>query len=470
VRIVAIDQGTTSTRAVLCSTTAPPRVVHAVRHAQFYPQAGWVEHDPEELLRNLRLCIEAAGEVDAIVLTNQGESCLAWDSVSGEPLSPVIVWQDARSLKAIEALQAAGHESDVRARCGLGLDPYFSASKLAWILREVPEARQRLAQGGLTLGTTDAFFLQRLTGKAATDVTTAARTGLMNLATGQWEPWLCDLHGLPMECLPTIRSPLADYGGVGRVPLRAALVDQVAALYGHGCRQPGDLKITFGTGAFALALLGEPTPDGGDGTLLEVAAWPREGSGGFALDGGVYNAGSAVEWLLRLGLVDDFAALARFDRPAAIERGLAFVPALSGLGSPHFDRRAAALWIGLGLESEREDLVQAVLEGIVFRTAEVVEALGRRQALAPQVSIDGGLTRSPYFVSFLATVLQRQVIARGFTDLTAFGAAELLSDAEGQQLRQPDVPDPCIEPGVGGKGWTERFAAARLRAQGWRSD
>ena len=469
-RIAAIDQGTTSTRVVLCSDRAPPRLALAERHAQHYPQAGWVEHDPEELLANIRRCLAAAGPVDAIALTNQGESCLAWDGETGEALSPVIVWQDARTLAAVEALRAAGHEPEARARSGLGLDPYFSASKLAWLLQSSQELRRRREQGRLRLGTTDAWFLQRLTGRAATDVTTAARTGLMHLGSGQWDPWLCDLYGLPIESLPPIVPPLADYGAVDGVPLRSALVDQVAALYGHGCRKAGDLKITFGTGAFALALLDRPTPGGGDGSLLEVAAWPIDGRPAFALDGGVYNAGSAIEWLDRIGMLRGLDELASFERAPAIERGLAFVPALSGLACPHFDRRAAGLWIGMGLETERGDLLQAALEGIALRSAEVVAAIESRQPGNGPISIDGGLTGSAYFCSFLATAVGRPVLVQGFAEMTAFGAAALLADAEGVTLDLGPERARRVEPGPNGWAWRQRFAAARERAQGWRQD
>jgi len=467
-RIAAIDQGTTSTRVVVCGENEPPRIGGAVRHVQHFPQPGWVEHDPEELLANIRTCLAAAGTVDAVALTTQGESCLAWDAVSGKPLSPVIVWQDARTLPAVEALQAAGLAAAVRARSGLPLDPYFSASKLAWLLTEQPELRRRLDQGRLLLGTTDAFFLQRLTGQAATDVTTAARTSLMDLANGAWDPELCRLFGVPLQALPPIRAPLADYGAIEGVPLRAALVDQLAALYGHGCRRPGDMKITFGTGAFALSLLAAPTPGGGDGALLEVASWPQEGQAQYALDGGVYNAGSAIEWARRIGLFTDDAELAAFASPPAIDRGLVFVPALSGLASPHWDRRAAGLWLGLRLDTDRSDLVQAVLEGIALRIAEVVAAMAQRQPLSGPISIDGGLTRSPYFVAVLASALQRPLLVQGFEELTAFGAAAVLADSRGIVLRPAAEPARRVEPTWPAVGWLDRFAEARRRAQQWR--
>ncbi|HEY4066907.1 MAG TPA: FGGY family carbohydrate kinase, partial [Burkholderiaceae bacterium] len=204
-RIASVDQGTTSTRSVLLEDGRPPRLVRALRHSAHYPRPEWVEHDPLELLRNVRACLSEAGDVAAFGLANQGESCLAWDRVSGEPLSPVIVWQDNRSADLIEGLRADGAQAVTLARAGLLLESYFSASKLAWLLRHVPAVGAAHAAGRLRLGTTDAFFIQHLTGRCATDVTTASRTSLMNLRTCEWDAELCRLFGVPIECLPPIR-------------------------------------------------------------------------------------------------------------------------------------------------------------------------------------------------------------------------------------------------------------------------
>jgi glycerol kinase len=219
-----------------------------------------VEHDPLELLASIEACLAAVGTVDAIGLANQGESCLAWDAVSGEPLSPVIVWQDNRTEAAVARLRAAGLEAEVRHRAGLPLDSYFSASKLAWLLENVPAVAAARRAGRLRLGTTDSFFLHRLTGAAATDVTTASRTSLMNLADRRWDAVLCDAFGVPAECLPPILATDAGFGRVGAAPLVASVVDQQAALYGHGCRNPGDAKITFGTGASPLPCMTGASP------------------------------------------------------------------------------------------------------------------------------------------------------------------------------------------------------------------
>jgi glycerol kinase len=462
VRIAAIDQGTTSTRVLVLDDDGA-RIAHAVKHEQYHPQPGWVEHDAEELLRNVQACLAAADAVDAIGLANQGESCLAWDAVTGTPFCPVIVWQDNRTAAWLEGLGDAAAE--VMTRAGLPLDAYFSASKFSWILRENSEARAALAAGRLRLGTTDAFFLDRLAGMFATDVTTASRTCLMNLETRQWDAELCRIFGVPMEALPEIRESAGDFGEIGGVPVRAALVDQQAALYGHGCRTEGDAKITFGTGAFALAVTGSRIVRAPGQGLLPTVAWSRNGVADYALDGGVYDAGSAVEWGQRLGLFAAFAELDSFEAPPAITRKLAFVPALSGLACPHWDRSAAALWMGMDAGTTKRDMVQALLEGIALRTAEVAAAMDGLVPLGQRISVDGGLTRSTYFVQFLANALQREILLPGFDELTAFGCAAMAAGGDvarpgGVQVVTPDVADVA--------GWHEVFGEAVRRAKAWR--
>lgn len=468
-RILAIDQGTTSTRGLVVDEDRM-RLVRAIEHAQNYPAQGWVEHDPRELLANVRACLAAAGRVDAVGIDNQGESCLAWRSETGEPVSPVIVWQDSRSASRIAFLRARDSESITRELAGLPLDPYFSASKLAWILEHVPEAQSLARIGKLRLGTTDAFFLQHLTGTAATDVTTASRTSLMNLASGQWDETLCKLFGVPIEALPPIRPTVADFGTVkisGReVPLSASVVDQQAALYGHGCRAKGDAKITFGTGAFALALTGEaPLAPSEEGFVSTVAWRIGDAAPQFAIDGGVYNASSAVDWARSLGLFQSFEEVGRFDNPPAIDRGIVFVPALSGLACPHWDRSARGTWIGMSLQTTRHDLVQAVLEGVALRASEVVSAMERHIAVADSIPVDGGMTRNAYFSQFLADALGRTVSVPAFSEMTALGCAMLATGGEPPQQTLPSTeyhPSP-----VDWQGWKDRFSDAVSRTRRW---
>ncbi|GBD46919.1 FGGY family carbohydrate kinase [Methylopila sp. Yamaguchi] len=468
-RIAAIDQGTTSTRALVVDASDGTAVIaHAVRHAQSHPAPGWVEHDAEELLANVRACVAAAGPVDALALANQGESCLAWDALTGEALSPVIVWQDNRTADAIAGL--ADHAALVETRAGLPLDAYFSASKLGWLLRHLPRVQAARNAGRLRLGTTDAFFLDRLAGLFATDAATASRTSLMGLATGRWDPELCALFGVPLDCLPEIRPTVGGFGRIEGVPVVASVVDQQAALYGHGCRAPGDAKITFGTGAFALAVTGgEIVRAAGEG-LLPTVAWAIGKATTYAVDGGVYDAGSAVEWAMRIGIVDDVSQLDGFAEPPAIDRGLVFVPALSGLACPHWDRSAAALFLGMSAATTRADLRQALLEGIALRTAEVVATIGARVPLAPAISIDGGLSRSGYFAQFLADSLGREVVVGAFDERTAFGAAALAASAFGIDLA---VPAEARRHALRGSETREarraRFAEAVARTRGWRA-
>ncbi len=460
--ILAIDQGTTSTRAVSVGEDGALQVLHAVAHRQIYPRPGWVEHDPEELLASIHACLAAAPEADTLGLANQGESCLAWDAETGRPVSPVIVWQDERTADETERLRAGGAEALTLARAGLPLDPYFSASKLGWILRNLPEAGELERRGRLRLGTTDAWFRQRLTGRCATDATTASRTSLMNLATCSWDAELCALFGVPIETLPEIGPTAGDLGEIGGRRLAASVVDQQAALAGHGCRAPGDAKITFGTGAFVLAVAGSEVPAAGRGPLPTVA-WQRAGAAPvYALEGGVYAAAAALNWSRDLGLFADWDEIGAFDAPPAASRGLVFVPALAGLACPHWDRRAKGAWMGMGLETGARDLVQAVLEGVAFRTAEVVRAMESQVPISATLSIDGGMTRNPWFCQFLADCLGKRLLVSGEPELTALGTARLAAEGRGRRIDRP-VAGKVVEPRAQPSAWFETFAeAARL--------
>jgi len=466
--IGAIDQGTTSTRLLLADD-AGPRIAAVRRHATTYPQPGWVEQNPEELLANIRAVLAEAGRLDAIGLANQGESCLAWDAETGRALSPVIVWQDSRTDALLAALPDATR-ARITALSGLPVDPYFSASKLAWIVENLPEAQSALSRGTLRLGTTDAFFLDRLVGRFVTDRATASRTGLMNLATGQWDDELCAAFGVPRTCLPEIRANVGDFGDIDGVPVRASIVDQQAALFGHGCRAPGEAKITFGTGAFALALAGSTPPDPARlGGLLPTIAWDLGSGPTYAVDGGVYDVGSAVDWALAAGIAGSLDDFARFESATALSRGLVFVPAFSGLAAPEWDRSAAPLILGLAADMTRRDLCQALLEGIALSTEAVVSVMAGAVALSGTLSIDGGVSASPYFAGFLAGALDRTLIVRGFAERTAWGVAQLVAHDLGQALRDPEHADRLVRPTIPIS--TEdraRFADARSRAGQWR--
>ena len=474
--VVGIDQGTTGTKAYRLFANGRFVPLCAMEHRQIYPRPGWVEHDARELLAGIARCLAAAEGAAAIGIANQGETVIAWDADSGEPVCNAIVWQDNRTQATTERLKAQDAERMTLERAGLPLDPYFSASKLRWILDNVPAAMGLAARGRLRLGTSDAYFLDRVCGVYATDVTTASRTSLMNLARAQWDAELCRLFGVPIELLPPIRSTVGTFGSgaASGLQITASAVDQQAALFGHGCRAPGQVKITFGTGAFALAVAGSQPVSAPESGLLPTVAWRIDGQTTYAVDGGVYNAASALDWAQRLGLFARFDEIEHFQEPSAIERGIVFVPALSGLACPYWDRSAAGMWLGMGLDTSRRDLVQALLEGIALRTAQAVAAMHARLPLAPSVSVDGGLSRNPYFCRFLARALNRTLTIPAATDLTGLGIAQLAFAGAGlsgdRSVPPADTPERTIAPVAAlTQDVHARFADAVQRARNWRS-
>ena len=469
--VVAVDQGTTSTKALLIEADGTSRLLGTFKHQQILPRPGWVEHNAAELLANVReaIALGVSAGATSVALDNQGETVVAWDKTDGTPLCNAIVWQDQRTSVAIETLRAAGHDSEVTARSGLPLDAYFSASKLRWILDHVPRARELARRGELGLGTSDSYFLHQLTGRYVTDLTTAARTSLMNLEACAWDERLCTLFDVPMDLLPEIiecDQPVGELpAGDRNLTLGAAIVDQVASLYGHGCRKPGDLKATFGTGAFALMISnGRPSVPG----TVATVGWGGPSHRTYAVDGGVYTAGAAIEWLSRIGLLNDVAELDALPAGPAIEKGICFVPALAGLACPHWDRTASGLWLGIDNATGREDLIKAVLEGIAFRMAEVLDALAAGGEPQGLISVDGGLTGSRYFLQFFANVAKRPIAVPGNPDLTAYGAGLLAARGSIPANLGLEV---TVEPQPGNAGaWRDRFTDARLRSSGWRRD
>ena len=455
--ILAIDQGTTSTKAYLRHADGSTHLIGNRTHRQIRPNPGWVEHDALELLENIRALLLEAGPFARLGLANQGETVVAWDAQTKRPLYNAIVWQDDRTSPETERLKAEGQEALTLSRAGLPLDPYFSATKLRWLLDNAPDARDLHRQGRLRLGTSDAFFIDSLTGVFATDVSTASRTSLLNLRSLQWDPTLCELFGVPVECLAQVRPTAGDFG---RLPngatLAASAVDQQAALFGHGCQQPGDIKITFGTGAFALGLTGAaPVMDGKTG-LLPTAAWQiGTAAPQYALDGGILTAGSALEWLRDIGLLTDFAEIDTLDGPSAAAQGVFFVPALAGLGCPYWDRTARGAWFGLGLETPRAALIRAVVEGIALRAAQLATAFAQASPLG-RVSIDGGLSRSSYFTQFLANALSHPISIATSADLTALGMLQLCEALDGTP-RAAEQDWHAVEPEAGD------FAAIRTQ-------
>ncbi|GBQ67901.1 glycerol kinase [Ameyamaea chiangmaiensis NBRC 103196] len=419
---LAIDQGTTGTKAYRWQAGGAIAPVGSLTHRQIHPRPGWVEHDPHELLSHIRTLIGAAPDAALLGLANQGETVVAWHATTREPLANAIVWQDLRTTEMVERLRADGAEALTLERAGLPLDAYFSASKLRWLLDHVPDARALAARGLLKLGTSDAWFLDCLTGHATTDVATASRTSLMDIRHGTWDDDLCALFGIPMECLPTIRRTDGPFGGVAGGPaIAASIVDQQASLYGHGCRAPDAVKITFGTGAFVLGLTGRTPLVNADSGLLATVAWDFDGATHYALDGGVLCAGAAVDWGRSVGVIDTNAPAWDRTRTCA-ERGLFFVPALNGLGAPTWRRDVRGSWTGLERSTGREDLGRAIWEGVGLRARQVVKAFEQAQGRpVSRLSIDGGLTRNESFRAFLADLFAMEVQYVDHADLTASG-------------------------------------------------
>ena len=472
--VIAIDQGTTGTKVHRLRGDGTFETIAGFEHRQIYPQQGWVEHDPEELMQHVEAALGHAGDAAAIGIANQGETVVAWDAETKRPIHNAIVWQDARTADVTERMKADGAEELTLQIAGLPLDPYFSAAKLRWLLDNVPEAKALRSAGRLRLGTSDSFFLDRLTGRFATDVTTASRTSLMNLETLQWDERLADLFGVPVECLPEIRPTAGLFAEARGIPVTASLVDQQAALFGHGCRRKGDAKITFGTGAFALAVAGASVPRDAESGLEATIAWKiGDAPCAYALQGGIYNAASAVNWARSLDLFADYKEIDDFIGESAIARGLVFVPALSGLSCPYWDRRAAGLWLGMGLETTRSDLMQALLEGVALLAEKVMAAIDKLSPLAPVLSVDGGLTRNRYFTRFLADAMNKRVRVPSSAELTGLGAAQLAMIGVGladlDSLPPPPPSNAEIEPVAPlSADLHARFAAAVERSRAWR--
>lgn len=430
---VGIDQGTTGTKVVLLDEEGNLTLVGNRKHKQIYPRSGWVEHDPEELLANVELGLKEAanqckGLLAGIGIDNQGETIVAWDSKTSKPIYNAIVWQDNRTQQQINELKSDGVEHEVLNRAGLPLDPYFSASKMRWILDHVPVAKKLLKKNRLRIATSDAFLLDRMTGVYATDPGTASRTSLLNLEHVKWDDELCSIFGVPREILPEVRCTVGDFGVYAPLdcPVTANIVDQQAALYGHGCTEAGDTKITFGTGAFALTNTGPQIFRRPEQGFLPTVAWELEsGQLSYAVDAGLYNAGSAVEWLLDLSLVDSVQNLNQFERESVAADGLFFVPALSGLGCPYWERSASALWIGMGQHTSRSDLCQAVIEGVAFRSSQLIDSLAKEFPLPSAIPADGGLSNNPFFCQLFANLIQREVVVPSTAEITAFGTAKL---------------------------------------------
>ncbi len=439
--IAAIDQGTTSSRCMIFDADGQVAGRAAREHRQIYPRPGWVEHDALEIWRNVEACIGEAmaslgigpGDLAAVGITNQRETTLLWDRVSGEPIANAIVWQDTRTSDLIHALAKDGGMDRLRDRCGLPLATYFSGPKIRWLLDNVPGARARAEAGALMFGTVETWLIWKLTGEHVTEVTNASRTMLMNLATLEWDETLLAVIGVPRAILPAIRSSSEVYGearGVlAGVKVAAALGDQQAALFGQACFEPGEGKCTYGTGAFLLMNTGAEIVLSKHGLLTTVAYKVGDASAVYGLEGSIAIAGSLVQWLRdNLGFIQAASEIEALARSVEDNGGCYVVPAFSGLFAPRWRTDARGVIVGLTGYVTKAHIARAALEAVAWQAVEVVQALCNdmkrvgRESLG-LLKVDGGMTANALLMQFQADVLDCEVVRSAIPETTCLGAA-----------------------------------------------
>jgi glycerol kinase len=445
--LLAIDQGTTSTRAILFDAALVPVATAQQEFAQIFPRPGWVEHDPEEIwstvLATARAAMARAGaqakDIAGIGITNQRETTIIWERATGRPIHNAIVWQDRRTADACAALRQNGHEAAIAARTGLLLDPYFSATKIAWLLDHVDGARAAAREGRLAFGTVDSFLLWRLTGGKthASDATNAARTLLLDIRRGEWDTGLCELFDLPPALLPQVRDCAGEFGTTelfgGPIRILGVAGDQQAAVVGQGCFAPGMVKSTYGTGCFALINTGDQ-PIASKNRLLTTIAYQLSGQRTYALEGAIFIAGAAVQWLRDalkvIGAAPDVNALAATADPA---EQVYLVPAFVGLGAPWWDADARGALYGLTRKSGVAELARATLEAVGYQTRDLLEAMHADWPVATDtvLRVDGGMAASDVTMQFVADILAAPVDRPIVMETTALGAAYLAGLAAG---------------------------------------
>jgi glycerol kinase len=471
--ILAIDQGTTSTRAIVFDRDFKPLAVSQVELQQHYPQPGWVEHDAEEIwAATLKVCREAvaqaggASTIAAIGITNQRETTVLWDRKTGAPVHRAIVWQDRRTADVCAALREAGHEPRVQQTTGLLLDPYFSATKIAWILDRNPALRKRAEAGELAFGTIETFLVWRLTNGRAhvSDMTNAARTLLLDINTRAWSDEMCALFRVPRALLP---QPMpcdshfgdADAAHFGRaIPIHGMAGDQQAALVGHACLKPGMAKCTFGTGTFLVMNTGASPPRSRN-RLLGTIGYQTQNHLAYALEGSVFSAGSTIQWL-RDGLKLIKASSETEAIAAALKDngGVYLVPAFAGLGAPQWNAEARGAVVGLTRDSTGAHLIRAGLEAVAYQTADLLDAL-RADDAPPLASllVDGGMTANAWLMQFLSDVCDVEVARPAFQEVTALGAAKLAAFGIGQREALENTGSEL-------RRWTPKMASAERSA------
>ena len=444
--ILALDQGTTSSRAILFDEDGSVRAVAQKEFRQIFPRAGWVEHDPEEIWTSqINVAREAMidanvspADVAAIGIANQRETTVVWDRVSGNPVYNAIVWQDRRTSAFCDGLKSAGHGPMIAEKTGLVIDAYFSGSKLRWILDNVDGARAAAERGALAFGTVDSWLLWKLTGGKihATDATNASRTILFNITTGAWDPELCELLRVPASVLPEVRASSETYAGTtllgGGIPVAGIAGDQQAALFGQACFARGLAKNTYGTGCFMLMNIGDE-PKASKHQLLTTVAWNVDRKLTYALEGSVFVGGAVVQWLRDgLGIIKSAAEVEKLAGTVPDSGGVYLVPAFAGLGAPHWDQYARGTITGLTRGTTAAHLARAALEGIAFQVADVIDVM-QEDSSTPirELRVDGGAAANDLLMQFQADLLGVPVVRPKVLETTALGAAYLAGLAVG---------------------------------------
>jgi glycerol kinase len=442
--LLAIDQGTTSTRAMLFGANGRPIASHCVPLKQFYPGNGWVEHDAGEIWQAVLTCCRRvmvrapASRIAAIGVTNQRETTLIWDKASGKPLHHAIVWQDRRTAARCAALKAKGWEKKITAKTGLLLDPYFSATKLEWLLKNVKGAKPKAARGEILFGTIDSWLIWKLTGGKvhASDVSNASRTMLLNLKTLDWDPELLRLFGVPRAMLPEVRDSAGDFGVTDKklfgvsIPILGVAGDQQAASIGQACFSPGDVKSTYGTGCFVLVNTGSKITLSKN-RLLATSLYRKGATRQYAIEGSIFIAGAVVQWLRdALGVIPTAPAIEALAKKAAPAEGLYFVPAFTGFGAPYWNPEARGAIIGLTRDAGKAEIARAALDAVCYQTRDLLEAMAQDMRGAGlgrlrRLKVDGGMVEDDWFCQRLADltglIVERPVVA----ETTALGAAYL---------------------------------------------
>ena len=484
--VLALDQGTTSSRAIVFDHGGGVVASEAFEFTQHFPEPGWVEHDAEEIWDSQRRAmlgaIEKAGAgwdaIAAIGITNQRETTVVWDRRSGEAIRPAIVWQSRQTVPICEDLKDRGLEPLFRERTGLVVDAYFSGTKIKWILDEVPGARERAARGELAFGTIDSWLIYKLTGGRAhaTDYSNASRTLVYDIFQRQWDAELLEQLGIPNAMMPEVRDSSGSFGeteaeltGGVSLPISGVAGDQQAALFGQTCFEPGAAKNTYGTGCFILMNTGAEAKRSQSG-LLTTIAWGIGGEVEYALEGSIFVAGAAVQWLRdQLGIIDSAAHSEELGRSVPDTGGVYLVPAFTGLGAPHWDPKARGTLLGLTRGSGRAHIVRATLESIAYQTRDVLECFERDTGLeASELQVDGGATANDFLMQFQADVLGIPVRRPVVPETTALGAAYLAGLAVGfwksrDEIRANWREDRRFEPQMA-EEQRERLYAGWLRA------